>query len=158
MTPPLPTESEAMAFAIMLRAGLPSSEAIRYFSDEPDAGYLAELLHRWTHARLVKQAVVKLLGKAWQDMSTEEMIKQGLDFHYRGLAYVLFSHNYAEASQTEKAKLDTARIALETKVAGMAGKTDALSRFFDDITAGKLKLATPGAQPALQLPSGLVTN
>lgn len=144
MTIPLPTESEAMAFAIMLRAGLPSNEAMLYFlAEDTDPSIAAEQLHKWTHSRKVKQAIVKLLGKAWQDMTTEEMIKTGLDFHYRGLAYVLYSHNYSEANSTEKAKMDAARIALETKLAGFAGKTDALSRFMDDISSGKLKLSPP---------------
>ena len=146
-----PSEHEAHSFAVMLQAGLPPSEAILYFTDLDDPGDVAQLLAKWQRSRAVKVAMVRLMGKPWQEMSTEEMIKSGLDFHYRGLAYVLFSHNYAEAGPQDKAKLDSARAALEAKLAGLAGKTDALSRFFDDISTGKLKLQAA----AVKLPPGL---
>jgi hypothetical protein len=58
-------------------------------------------------------------------------------------SYMLFSNNYIEANSTDKQKLDTARGAIESKLAGTAGKLDALSQFYDDINSGKLKLNKP---------------
>lgn len=138
-----PTEAEAYAFAVMLQAGLPPSDAITYFTESQDPADVAQLLAKWQRSSRVRTAMRSLMGKSWQEMSLDEAIRYSLDFHYRGLAYVLFSHHYAEVGPNDKAKLDTARTALENKLAGLSGKTDALSRFFDDIQSGKLKLQAP---------------
>jgi hypothetical protein len=76
-------------------------------------------------------------------MTLEEKIKTATDNHYAQLAYFLFSHNYSDLGTTDKAKADTARQALEAKLAGTAGKGDALSQFFSDINSGKIKLGKP---------------
>jgi hypothetical protein len=80
-------------------------------------------------------------------MTLEEQIRAGLDQQYASLAYLCFSINYVTASDREKAKLDAARTALEAKLAGTAGKTDALSSFFEDIRSGKLRLNKPAPLP-----------
>ena len=139
-----PTDEQALQFAIMLQAGLPSSEALLYFIESEDPAELAMLLKRWTRSRAVKRAMASLTRKPWQEMTLEERMKAALDQHYNALAYLLFSNNYIEANSTDKGKLDTARAALESKLAGSAGKLDALSQFYDDINSGKLKLARPG--------------
>jgi hypothetical protein len=139
----VPSKEQAHQFAIMLRAGLPASEAILYFTDSEDPRELQELLGSWTRSRAVKVAMAELAGKAWTDLTLEEQIKNALDQHYRGLAYFLHSHHYAEVGDKDKAKLDTARTALEQKQAGTAGKGDALTRFFDDINTGRVKLSVP---------------
>lgn len=136
-----PSKDQALQFAIMLGAGLPASEAILYFTESEDPRELQEMLSGWMRSRAVKSAMAELQGKAWTDMSLEEQINNALNQHYRGLAYFLHSHHYAEVGEKDKAKLDTARNALEAKVAGTAGKGDALSQFFADINSGKLKLA-----------------
>jgi hypothetical protein len=66
-------------------------------------------------------------------MSLDEMCRYALDRHYSQLAYLLHSEHYGEADQPRKAKLDTARSALEAKLAGMAGKTNALEQFLMDM-------------------------
>jgi hypothetical protein len=83
-------------------------------------------------------------------MSLEDRMRTALDQHYNSLAYFLYSHNYTEANSSDKPKIDTARQAIEAKLAGQAGKLDALSQFFDDISTGKVKLpsvSTRGAVP-----------
>lgn len=142
-----PDRDQARAFAIMIRAGLPASEAILYFTDSTDPRELQELLTTWMRSRAVKLALNELQGKAWTDMSLEEQIENALSQHYRGLAYFLHTHHYAEVGEKDKSKLDTARNALESKLAGTAGKGDALTRFFEDIQAGRLKLGVPGVIP-----------
>jgi hypothetical protein len=135
-----PTSEQAMQFCIMLRAGLPASDAIMYFADGvTDPSELSYMLQDWTKSSAVKTAMMKLMGKPWQDMTLDEQIKTALDQHYAGLAYFLFSHNYSEVATHDKGKIDTARMALEAKVAGTAGKGDALSQFMDDLRAGRLK-------------------
>lgn len=135
-----PSPEQAFAFAIMLQAGLPASDAIRYFSDSTDTAELSRVLAEWRSDREVAKAQLKLMGKAWQDMSLDERIKTGLNQHYSALAYVLFSMHYAEVSSHDKQKLDSARAALEAKVAGTSGKVDALSRFYEDVSSGRLNL------------------
>jgi hypothetical protein len=139
----LPSEDQAKQFCIMLQAGLPASQAILYFTETSDPGELAGTLKAWMRSRVVRKAQQELMGKSWQQMSLEERIKTALDQHYAGLAYLLFSTNYVEAGSVEKGKLDSARVALEAKMAGTAGKTDALSQFFADINSGKVKLSKP---------------
>jgi hypothetical protein len=140
-----PTEEQAYQFAVMLAAGLPASEAILYFAETDDAAELAALIGKWMRSRLVKKATLQLMKKPWQDMNLEERAKYALDLHYSQLAYMLYSHHYAEVEQQNKAKLDTARQALEAKLAGYAGKGDALSRFFEDLRSERIKLPKPVA-------------
>lgn len=139
----LPSEDEAVAFCIMLQAGLPADQAILYFTDSTDPGEIAALLQRWSRSRAVKKAQHNLLGKSWQDMTLEERIDTGLSYHYNSLAYLLFSSSYISVGPADKAKLDSARIALEAKKAGTAGQGDALSRFMDDLRTGRVKVAKP---------------
>jgi hypothetical protein len=142
-----PTADSALQFAIMLRAGLPAQDAILYFADGVnDAAELSYMLQDWQKSPLVKKAMLTLMGKAWQDMSLDEQCKTALDQHYAGLAYFLFSHNYSEVGPSDQTKLNTARTALEARAAGTAGKGDALSIFFDDLRAGRVKLGEKAAK------------
>jgi hypothetical protein len=145
-TPPISTtitDDEALQFVIMLSAGLPPEQAILYFTDETDPGAIATLLNKWLRSRAVKSAQRTLLGKNWQDMTLEERIDNGLNYHYNSLAYLLFSTSYLSVGPADKAKLDSARQALEAKKAGTAGQGDALSRFMDDFRSGKLAKVLP---------------
>lgn len=139
----LPTDEEAMQFCIMLQAGLPADQAILYFAQSDDPGEIAEQLRKWQRSRAVQKAQTALMGKAWQDMTLEEKIENGLNYHYASLAYLLFSTNYCSVGSADKAKLDSARQSLEAKRAGTAGQGDPLSRFMDDFRLGRIKLPTP---------------
>lgn len=133
-----PTKDQAFQFAIILQAGLPAEDAILYFTDEQDEGVLQEMLQAWLRSRYVKQAIITLQGKPWDRMSLDEKIKTSLDFTYASMAYFLLTHNYGTLGRDDKAKADSARTALEAKLAGTAGKSDALTEFFTDLRAGKL--------------------
>ena len=139
-----PTAEEAVQFAVMLDAGLPPESAIRYFYEAADSAEIMAELARWLKSTRVRRAAAELAGKSWTDMTLEERIDASLSRHYNGLAWFLFSTNYANAGQNEKGKLDTARTALEAKKAGQAGRGDPLTRFFDDLNSGKIKLSNPG--------------
>jgi hypothetical protein len=139
----LPTDEQAMQFAIMVQAGLPPSEAICYFADTNEPAEVNALLVSWQKSRAVRRATAILLKKPWQDMTLDERIRLALDHTYSQMAYLLFSKHYGEVGQADKSKLDTARQALEAKLAGTAGKGDALSQFFADIKEGKLILNKP---------------
>jgi hypothetical protein len=138
-----PTPELALQFAIMVNAGLPPSEAILYFSASEDPRELAEMTRAWQRSREVRRAMASLMQRSWTDMSLQERCQAALDQHYTQLAYLLYSSHYAEAQQADKTKLDTARQAIEAKLAGTAGKGDALSQFFDDIRAQRIKLPKP---------------
>jgi hypothetical protein len=149
-----PTADQALQFAIMLRAGLPASDAIVYFTDgSEDAAELTYKLQEWQKSSSVKAAMLTLMGKSWQDMTLDEQISTALNQHYAGLAYYLFSHNYSEVASHDKPKIDTARAALEARQAGTAGRGDALSMFMDDFRAGKFKLTGQAAPKPTVLPS-----
>ena len=139
----MPTEDQAFQFAVMLQAGLPASQAILYFTNSEDPGEIALQLAKWLKSAHVRKAQARLMGKSWSDMTLEDRCKLALDQHYSGLAYLLLTVHYGEASPADKSKLDSARQSLEAKLAGTAGKQDALSQFFDDLNKGKLKLAKP---------------
>ena len=139
-----PDKLDAQQFALMMQAGMPSSDAIRYFyPDIEDALALSKIHRRWMASPKVGAAVVTLQGKNWQDMTLDERIQTSINLHYGQLAYLLYSRNYVELSGPEKAKADTARVALEAKLAGSAGKLGPIEAFWDDIRTGKVKLGVP---------------
>lgn len=144
-------QDNAFQFAVMLQAGLPPTQAILYFAESDDPADLSAQVRKWMASRLVKTAMLKLMKKPWQEMTLDERCRTALDQHYSQLAYLLHSEHYGEASPADKAKLDTARQAIEAKLAGMAGKTDALSQFLLDMKEGRLKIAKPA--PVAVLPS-----
>jgi hypothetical protein len=123
----------------MLQAGLPAEHAILYFAQTEDPGEIALLLSKWLRSRNVQEAQRSLLGKSWQDMSTEEMCNLALEQSYRSMAYLLFTTNYVTANQGEKGKIDTARVALEARKAGTAGKVDPLYQFIEDYKKEKAR-------------------
>jgi hypothetical protein len=139
----MPTEDQALQFAVMLQAGLPASQAILYFTNSEDSGEIALQLSKWVKSAAVRRAQQKLMGREWSAMTLNERCQTALDQHYSGLAFLLFSSHYAEADMAVKAKLDAARQALESKLAGTAGKQDALSQFLNDINTGKITLKKP---------------
>jgi hypothetical protein len=144
----LPSDEQAFQFALMLHHGLPPESAILYFVETEDPKELALLLSKWTTSRKVATAQRQLLGKDWTQMSLDEAIDTALNQHYRSLAFLLWSVNYTSANQGEKAKLDSARTALEAKKAGTAGKVDALSSFYEDVKTGRIKLAPQAVRPS----------
>jgi hypothetical protein len=145
----LPDKDQALQFAIMLQAGLPARDAIVYFAQTDDPTELGRQLASWVSSRAVREAVSTLQGKSWQEMSLKEKMNSALDQHYAGLAYYLYSNNYSDLGPQERAKADTARVAIEQKVAGTAGKLNALEEFFTDVKSGPVKLSQ---QATMRLP------
>jgi hypothetical protein len=141
-----PSSDQAMQFAIMLNAGLPAQDAIRYFSESQDPRDLADQMMAWQRSREVQVAMRTLMGKSWTEMTLDEQRDNALSLHYRQMAYFLFSNNYSDLQGNDKLKADTARQALEAQRAGTAGQQDALSLFFADINSGKVKLNKPMVQ------------
>ena len=133
-----PTPEQAYQFALMLQAGMPASDAIRYFFEAPDQKAMCD---RWLASRELAKAVRTLQrDKGWQEMSTEERIQLAVDKNYNEMAYFLYAHNYSELAGAERAKADICRQALEARIAGTAGKLDAITRFWDDIRSGRVTL------------------
>lgn len=144
-----PSNDQALQFVIILQSGVPANQAIGYFTDATDNAEVAHMLAQWMRSKAVRDAQTTLMGKAWQDMTLDEKIHYALNLHYCQLAFTLYSNHYGEVGPADLTKLNTARVALESKLAGTAGKTDALSRFFDDISTGKLKMASVPLAPGL---------
>lgn len=133
-------EDTALQFAILLHAGLPASEAILYFTESEDPAEVAAQLGRWLRSKTVRLASASLMQKSWQKMSLDERCRYALDQHYSQLAYLLHSQHYGEVEPATKSKLDTARTAIEAKLAGMAGKSDSLSQFLDALKSGQRRV------------------
>lgn len=159
-----PNKETAYQFAVMLASGAPAREAIRYFlpEDSPEVltgGQIDQIASRWLADRLVIQAVTSLQGKDWTDLSTEEKMRLSLDKTYVEMAYFLYSRNYVELTGPERAKADTCRQALESKLAGTAGKLSAVEQFWADVSSGKVKLVnsagTQTGSPSSPSPSKL---
>jgi len=152
-----PTKDQAHQFALISSSGMPHAEVIRYFyPDEENQTNLRALLQMWLKSKVVQEAILAIQGKAWQEMSLEERIKYSVDKHYSELAYYLYSNNYAELEGTARQKADTCRQTLETKLAGMAGKLDAVTSFWADVVSGKVKLnngSVVGGSPPTTRPS-----
>lgn len=138
-----PSKEEALAFCLMLQSGMPPGEAILYFLTEGASWEPTEvdrLCRSWLRSAAVKGARDAVMGRPWQDMTLEERLKFAVDKHYSEMAYFLYSRNYVELTGADKMKADTCRTALEAKLAGMAGKLDPLSRFWEDLRSGRVAL------------------
>lgn len=147
-----PTKEEALAFALMLAAGMPGPDAIGYFLGENDPPEMAGLkLKAWMKSKELQGAIREVNGAPWQDLTLEDRIKFAVNKTYSEMAYYLYSRNYVELTGNDKQKADTCRQALEAKLSGMAGKMDALSQFWSDLASGKVALK-PKTLPAA-LPS-----
>lgn len=141
-----PTKEQAYQFAVMLASGAPAREAMRYFlPDDPSEVLTGAQVEReaakWLADKEVQRVVVQLQGKDWTDLTTEEKMRLSLDKTYVEMAYFLYSRNYVELSGHEKAKADTCRTALESKLAGTAGKLSAMEQFWNDMASGKIRLS-----------------
>ena len=153
-----PTKETALQFATMLSCGAPAREAITYFLPEEESGavlppgQIEALLQRWMRSKTVQDAILFTQGGDWTEMTFEAKLRFALDKTYTEMAYFLYSRNYAELSGPEKAKADTCRTTLEAKLAGTAGKGDALQRFFDDLNQGRVKLPPKPATVGWPLP------
>lgn len=149
----LPTDEQAHQFAVILQAGLPASQAILYFVETVDPATAQAATQVWTRSRAVRKATQALMGKTWQAMTLDERMHHALSLHYSQLATLLFTNNYIEATAPEKTKMDTARTALEAKVAGTAGQMNAMEQFFADVKSGAVKLAPAVSPQRVSLPS-----
>jgi hypothetical protein len=131
------SQAEADQFALILLSGAPMSDAIRYFLPMGGPDEFAEsAAQEWPNQPEVVEALKRYTGgEDWHRMSDEERLDVAIKKHYNEMAYFLWTNNYAESTGNEKLKADTCRIAIETKLAGMAGQESPLSRFYHDMLA-----------------------
>jgi hypothetical protein len=127
----------------VLSSGMPPEDAMAYFLPDMDPVDRLAVMRRWLPSANLQHAIRALQGKSWTEMDLQERIKISIDKHYTEVAYFLYTHNYASLTGADKTKADTCRQVLEAKLAGMAGKTDALSSFWNDLVSGKVKLNGP---------------
>lgn len=139
------TKDHALQFALILSSGVPHMDAISYLRPDVSGDQLKNELKRWLAAPVVAAAILQVQGKSWQKMELSERVKFAIDKNYTEMAYFLYSHNYCDLSGPEKSKADTCRAALEAKLAGLAGKMDALSHWWDDVMSGKTSLGAENA-------------
>lgn len=151
-----PTAEQAEQFALMLQAGLPAAEALLYFlpeeqREQADPGQVALWAKKWANSKAVAKAMVGLQQGEWSALDPKRRIELALEKHYNEMAYFLYTHNYVDLNAAlDRAKADTCRVALEAKLAGLSGSTNALAAFWQDVSSGKLTLA--GAPQKLGAP------
>jgi hypothetical protein len=143
-----PSKEEALHLAIMMNAGMPSLDALRYFFPDSTEIEVKEAHKAWMKSRELEKAILTVQGKPWQEMNLDERIRFAIDKHYSEMAYFLYSHNYAELVGGDKTKADTCRQALEAKLAGSAGKMNALDQWLDDVRSGRVTLAKQPSLPS----------
>lgn len=137
----VPTKETALQFALMMDAGMPASEAIKYFAgDDILSADIPKLAKQWQSHKLVSEAILTIQGKAWQDMTPMEKIQFAVDKHYTEMAYFLYSRNYVDLVSSDQMKADICRKTLEAKLAGTSGVLSGLDQFFSDVTTGAVKL------------------
>jgi hypothetical protein len=131
------TSAEADQLALMLLSGAPVSDAVRYFLDPLAAeDLLVEAADLWPAQPEVLAALQRYTGgEAWHRMTDAQRLEVAIKKHYNEMAYFLWTVNYVEAAGAEKVKADTCRVALETKLAGLAGQESPLARFYHDMLA-----------------------
>ena len=129
------TSKQAQEFARIVLSGVPTHKAARYFLPEVvDANEVRDAAMDFYRQPEVQEALEKLTGGVpWQRLSKDERLAISLDKHYAELAYFLWSNNYSDLDGAGKQKADTCRQALEAKVAGTAGKGNAMERFYEDL-------------------------
>ena len=129
------SNGQAEEFARIILSGVPLTRAARYFLPpelEPD-DVQAEAHGFWGQEEVQRAMEALTGGVPWQRLSKDERLQIALDKHYAELAYFLWSTNYSELDGAGKQKADTCRQALEAKVAGTAGKGNAMERFYEDL-------------------------
>jgi len=129
--------AEADQFALMLLAGAPVTDAVRYFLDPltPEE-LLAEAAERWPQQAEVLDALQRYTGgEVWHKMTDQQRLETAVKKHYNEMAYFLWTVNYVECAGNDKLKADTCRQALEIKLAGLAGQDSPLSRFYHEMLA-----------------------
>lgn len=139
----MPTAAQAYQFALMVLAGVPPVDAVAYFQDSEHLVDMYALAREWQRSPLVAAELVKLQKGDWTALSAQDRIKLALDKHYNEMAYFLYSHNYSDLDATKKSKADTCRVALEQKLAGMAGVMSPLASFWQDVQSGKVRFPSP---------------
>ncbi len=141
------TADEAVAFAQIVLSGVPVPEAVQYFWTDPlTETELVQYEAAWPRQEAVIAAIDAVAGGApWHRLTDPQRMGVALTKHYNELAYVLWTTNYAELAGAEKVRADTARTAIEAKLAGMAGRESPLATFYTELLA---KVATEAAPVA----------
>ena len=137
-------EFEAQQFALLLFAGVPPA-AVATSLLPPDATEteVETAAQEWPRQRVVLTAIEKLSGGQWQDLRKEERLQLAIEKHYAEMAYFLWTHNYADLQGPDRSKADTCRAALEAKLAGTAGKGNALERLYEEIVQRNRQAVLP---------------
>lgn len=150
-----PSRDQALQFALMLGAGAPPSEAIRYFLAEDAESFqsqtaLGQITKNWLDNKVVQAAIKELQGREWTDLTFDEKLSLATKKTYTEMAYFLYTRNVAELTGAELAKADGFRKALEAKLAGTAGQLSELERFWSDLQQGRIKLGVQPGGPEAQ--------
>lgn len=142
-----PTESQALEFAKLLRAGVPQPDALCYVLGAVEPGIIELALPRWMRSRLVVDALATLNGGRWPALDHDARLDIALDKHYAEMAHYLYTHDYDSADGPTLRKLDAARTSLESLRTGRMQENSPFVKFLRSILAPK---STPA--PMLGLP------
>ena len=119
----------AETFALLLEAGVSPVAAVWELVPEAPAETVERTAQRWVRDRLVLDAVSRLHGGLWHELSPDQRMSVALGVYRAQCAHYLVTHRFDEASAGELAKLETARAVLEKFTAGGIDPTDPLAAF-----------------------------
>lgn len=107
------TKDVAFQFVRILGAGIPALDALIYFAPEHfaliDDKQRLDWLTAWSTSPLTVRALNTLNGAAWEDLDKDKRLELALDKTLAGLAYFLYTHDYAMVDGVELKKHDAAR-------------------------------------------------
>lgn len=130
-----PTADQARLFARMLELSMPGEMGVAHLLPELDPVMYPELARRWEKDPLVRAARFDV--RTWMEQTREQRMTRALEKAYDGGAIYLMTVDFVKAEAAQLAKCFKVVELLERKMAGEAGKTDAIAQFWIDMIAKK---------------------
>ena len=142
----------AETFALLLEAGVSPDAAVWELVPEAPAETVERTAKRWVRDPLVLEAVSRLHGGQWHELSPDQRMSVALGVYRAQCAHYLVTHRFDEASAGEVGKLEIARAVLEKFTAGGIDPTDPLAAFAraaEGIMRSAAERKTPGVLASL---------
>jgi hypothetical protein len=137
-------DTTADQLAKFLHAGISAYEALAHLRPGIDDDEVRrELATKWAGTRTLSDAIDRLNGGPWVDMTEDQRLEIAQARHYSELAYFIMSHSVEEAAGLDYKKLIDAREAIAQRLAGQEGRGDAFDQFMRKLVSGEVQLNVP---------------
>lgn len=137
-------DATADQLAKFLHAGIGAYEALAHLRPGIDDDEIRrELAGKWLGTRVLSDAIDRLNGGPWVDMTEDQRLEIAQARHYSELAYFIMAHSVEEAAGLDYKKLIDAREAIAQRLAGQEGRGDAFDQFMRKLVSGEVQLNVP---------------